>query len=66
VDASSVLKHLGDGYRIRRTAIDRNVSLVSNVQLVKELILALYEMQKHGMELSIKAWDEYKKNNLDG
>jgi carbamoyl-phosphate synthase large subunit len=59
-------KAMSDGYHIRRTAIDRNVSLVSNVQLVKELVLAMYEMKENGMTLAIKAWDEYKKNNIDG
>ncbi len=57
---------MSDGYHIRRTAIDRNVSLVSNVQLVKEIVLALHEMHSGKMPLAIKAWDEYKKNNLDG
>ncbi len=52
-----------DGFRIRRTAIDHNVTLISNTQLAKTFISALYELKVLGQPLQIKAWDEYKKNN---
>lgn len=55
--------HVSDGYRIRRTAIDHNVTLISNLQLAKTFIAALYELRIKDQPLLIKAWDEYKKSN---
>lgn len=51
-----------DGFKIRRTAIDHNVSLISNLQLARTCIRALYELRKGQFDLEIKAWDEYSKN----
>lgn len=54
---------ISDGYRIRRMAIDYNVSLIANAQLAKAMIQALYEMRMKDRTLQVKAWDEYEKNN---
>ncbi|MFH1012775.1 MAG: carbamoyl-phosphate synthase large subunit, partial [Candidatus Peregrinibacteria bacterium] len=49
---------LTDGYLIRRKAIDMNVPLITNVQLVKTLIRSL---EKYKLEdLDIKDWGEYR------
>ncbi|MFC1597996.1 carbamoyl-phosphate synthase (glutamine-hydrolyzing) large subunit [Patescibacteria group bacterium] len=54
-------KTVSDGYRIRRTAIDHNVSMIANLQLAKTFILALWDIHNKRYELEVKAWDEYKK-----
>ncbi len=47
-----------DGYLIRRKAIDRNIPLITNVQVAKTLIRS---MQVYGVEdLKVKEWGEYK------
>ncbi len=47
-----------DGYHIRRKAIDRNIPLVTNVQVAKTLVRAI---SKYKMEdLKIKDWSTYK------
>lgn len=46
-----------DGYKIRRQAVDTNVSLITNVQLAKQLSIA---MDKYRLEdLEISSWDEF-------
>lgn len=52
-----------DGFRIRRMAIDYNVSLIANTQLARALIQALYEMRMKGRTMHALAWDEYEKNH---
>jgi carbamoyl-phosphate synthase large subunit len=55
-------KTVSDGFRIRRKAVDHNVSMIANMQVAQTFIEALYNMKVNGMELEILAWDEYKKN----
>lgn len=54
---SLVHKERSDGYLIRRAAADHNISLVTNFQIAKLLISALYHQKQ--MQLSITSWDKY-------
>ncbi|MCP4749453.1 MAG: carbamoyl-phosphate synthase (glutamine-hydrolyzing) large subunit [Proteobacteria bacterium] len=45
------------GYQIRRMAVDHEVPLITNIQLAKRFIEAVY--WKPLDDLKIKAWDEY-------
>ena len=48
---------LTNGYLIRRKAVDYNISLITDLQLAKRFVKALYS---HGIEeLKVKSWDEY-------
>ncbi len=47
-----------DGFAIRRTAVDHGVPLVTNLQLARALILALF--RKGDEELYAKPWSEYQ------
>ena len=49
---------LGNGYRIRRAAIDSNVPLFTNARLASAFIKAFCTLSVD--DISIKAWDEYK------
>ncbi len=46
------------GYQIRRKAVDHAIPLITNIQLAKRFIEAVY--WKPLDELKIKAWDEYR------
>lgn len=50
-------KQLTNGYRIRRTAIDRNIPLITNARLASAFIKAFCAMSPD--ELEIKSWQEY-------
>lgn len=47
-----------DGYHIRRKAVDRNIPLITNVQVAKTLVRAIgkYKLE----DLQIKDWSEYR------
>ncbi|MBU1445683.1 carbamoyl-phosphate synthase (glutamine-hydrolyzing) large subunit [Patescibacteria group bacterium] len=50
-------QEITDGYKIRRHAIDMNVSLITNIQVAKMIVTSL---EKYNLDtLEIKAWDEY-------
>ncbi len=51
-------RELGNGYRIRRNAIDYNIPLITNARVASAFIYAIckYKME----DLAIKSWDEYK------
>ena len=50
-------EEITDGYRIRRTAVDLNIPLITNLQVAEVLIDSI---EKYGLkDLKIKAWDEY-------
>ena len=52
--------HLGetsDGFKIRRTAIDLNIPLITNRQIAEAFVTALAEQKSNG--LKTKAWSEY-------
>ncbi|MFC1647409.1 carbamoyl-phosphate synthase (glutamine-hydrolyzing) large subunit [Patescibacteria group bacterium] len=50
-------QEITDGYRIRRTAIDMNIPLITNLQISKMLIeaMARYKLE----DLEIMSWSEY-------
>jgi carbamoyl-phosphate synthase large subunit len=51
-------RELGNGYTIRRNAIDYNIPLITNARVASAFI---YAFCKYGIEdLAIKSWDEYK------
>ena len=50
-------RELTNGYRIRRSAIDHNVPLLTNARLASAYIRAFCDMKLEDVE--IKAWDEY-------
>jgi carbamoyl-phosphate synthase large subunit len=48
---------LTNDYMIRRTAVDFNIPLITNLQLAKRLVEALYKVGPDGLQ--VKSWDEY-------
>lgn len=50
-------KEVTNGYRIRRTAIDRNIPLITNARLASAFIKAFSAMGAD--ELEIKSWQEF-------
>ena len=50
-------KEVTNGYRIRRTATDRNIPLITNARLASAFIKAFCAMSPD--ELEIKSWQEY-------
>ena len=53
---------LDDTYHIRRAAVDFSVPLITDLQVAKVFVDALYEKATRGKkakEKEIKAWDEY-------
>ena len=51
-------RELTNGYRIRRSAIDFNIPLITNARLASAFIKAYCKMKEDGIE--IKHWGEYK------
>ena len=49
---------LSNGYKIRRAAIDLNISLITNARLASAFISAFTSVPVE--EIEIKSWDEYK------
>ena len=45
------------GYRLRRAAVDANISLLTNAQLSRAVVAAL-QVYPHESDLPIRAWDE--------
>ena len=52
------LDELNSDYQIRRTAIDRNIPLITNAQLAIAFLDAVCECNIN--DINIKSWDEYK------
>lgn len=50
-------KHLTDGYKIRRLAIDHHIPLVTNLQIAQLLLKCLSEIDPK--KLLVKSWREY-------
>ncbi len=50
-------KELSNGYRVRRTAVDLNIPLITNARLASAFIKAFCEIPLD--HISIKSWDEY-------
>ncbi len=51
-------KELSNGYRLRRSAIDFNIPLITNSRLATAYIRAFCKVPQD--EITIKSWDEYK------
>ncbi len=51
-------KHINDDYSIRRSAIDHNITLFTNLKKAELFIKAVSELSLD--DLQIKSWDEYK------
>ena len=51
-------KELSNGYRLRRSAIDFNIPLITNSRLATAYIRAFCKMTQD--EITIRSWDEYK------
>ncbi|MCQ2250386.1 MAG: carbamoyl-phosphate synthase (glutamine-hydrolyzing) large subunit [Bacteroidales bacterium] len=51
-------KELTNGYKIRRSAIDHNIPLITNARLASAFIEAFCRMGKE--DLQIKSWQEYE------
>ena len=49
---------LDNGYKIRRTAIDLNIPLITNARLASAFINAFCTISID--QIQIKSWDEYK------
>lgn len=56
---NKILKHATDGFLIRRSAVDNNTPLFTDLQLAKSFVTALttYSLE----DLKVKAWKEYFK-----
>ena len=50
-------RELTNGYRIRRSAIDHNIPLMTNTRLAKAFIEAFCNLREE--DLQIKSWQEY-------
>ena len=50
-------RELTNGYRIRRSAIDHNIPLMTNTRLAKAFIEAFCNLSEE--DLQIKSWQEY-------
>lgn len=53
-----------DGFRIRRAAVDHNISMISNRELATTFVMGLYDLHKGKYTLAPKAWDEYQTNKF--
>jgi carbamoyl-phosphate synthase large subunit len=51
-------EHIPDDYRMRRTAVDFNVPLITNIQLAKLFIRSLSMLKKKRIKLKIKSWND--------
>lgn len=51
-------RELGNGYRIRRNAIDFNIPLITNARVASAFIYAICKYKIE--DLAIKSWEEYK------
>eukprot|EP00467_Chlorarachnion_reptans_P021401 CAMPEP_0114505530 /NCGR_PEP_ID=MMETSP0109-20121206/10904_1 /TAXON_ID=29199 /ORGANISM="Chlorarachnion reptans, Strain CCCM449" /LENGTH=1462 /DNA_ID=CAMNT_0001683979 /DNA_START=76 /DNA_END=4464 /DNA_ORIENTATION=+ len=52
-------QELTDGYKIRRTAVDFNVSLISNLKCAKLLVASLQWLEKNPTKYEAKCWQDY-------
>ena len=50
-------RELTNGYKIRRSAIDHNIPLITNARLASAFIIAFTNMKQE--DIQIKAWGEY-------
>ncbi len=50
-------RELSDGYKVRRTAVDLNIPLITNTRLASAFISAFCELSLD--DIRIKSWDEY-------
>lgn len=57
VPKNNTKRELTNGYRIRRSAIDHNIPLMTNVRLAKAFVEAFCTLDEN--DLQIKSWQEY-------
>ena len=57
VPKSLTPSELGNGHKIRRAAIDRNITLLTNARLASAFIRAFTTIRAD--EIQILAWDDY-------
>lgn len=57
IPKNTTRRELTNGYRIRRTAIDFNIPLVTNARLASAFIIAFCSLSED--DVKIKSWDEY-------
>jgi carbamoyl-phosphate synthase large subunit len=50
-------EELTNGYLIRRTAIDFDIPLITDIKIARQFVDALVDYKIHGLE--VKAWNEY-------
>ncbi len=58
IPKSSEKSELDNDYIIRRRAIDRNIPLLTNEQIVKQFVNAISTLKLEDLE--VKSWEEYK------
>jgi carbamoyl-phosphate synthase large subunit len=57
IPKSTEKNELDNDYTIRRKAVDMNINLITNVQVAKRFIKALWKYKES--DLQVKSWDEY-------
>ncbi|PCI29577.1 MAG: carbamoyl phosphate synthase large subunit [SAR324 cluster bacterium] len=57
IPKNAEVEEITNGYKVRRKAVDLGTPLITNIQLAKRLVEAIYS--KPDQDLAIKAWDEY-------
>ena len=57
IPKNNLSSELTNGYLIRRTAVDFDIPLITDIKIAKQMVDALEYYHQHGLE--IKAWDEY-------
>jgi len=57
IPKNNLSSELTNGYLIRRTAVDFEIPLITDIKIAKQMVEALEYYRQHGLE--IKAWDEY-------
>lgn len=60
IPKNAVHTTISDGYKIRRLAIDRNIPLITNLQIAHYFLQSLVDYFPH--RFHIKSWNEYVKN----
>mmetsp|Transcript_2240 Transcript_2240/g.4104 ORF Transcript_2240/g.4104 Transcript_2240/m.4104 type:complete len:1488 (-) Transcript_2240:376-4839(-) len=55
-------EEITDGYRIRRTAVDLGLSLISNLKCAKLLVASLEWLSRNPKKYEVKCWQDYMKD----
>jgi len=57
IPKSNQKEELDNDYLIRRTAVDFEIPLITNIQIARQIVDAIQYYKEHGVE--IKSWEEY-------